>query len=76
MSKNGKETIREEEVVTAAEAAVIKGVTRRAVYDAIRDGRLIARRSNGIWLIRRTDLDAWEVVGHRPRAKPEDMTEQ
>jgi len=69
--KNGEEANSDKDrVVTAAEAATIKGVSRRAVYEAIRDGRLKARRSNGIWLIRIMHLDAWEVIGHRPRILP------
>lgn len=60
----------DQEWVSAAEAAVIKGVTRRAVYQAIRTGKLAARRFEGRWLIRWADLDAWRVVGHRPRRPP------
>lgn len=53
--------------VTGAEAAQIKGVSRVAVYKAIREGRLPAQRHGRIWFIRRTDLDQWQPVGKRRR---------
>ncbi len=55
-----------DEVMTAPVAAALKGVHRNSVHKAIKDGRLKATRSGKSWLIRRRDLDAWEVVGHRP----------
>jgi hypothetical protein len=76
MNKNGEEQdIDEARTYTAAEAAVIKRVTRRSVYDAIHTGRLAARRTNWIWLILGKDLKAWQVVGHRPRTQPDDVNE-
>lgn len=63
----------EENVITAPEAAAIKGVTRQAVYAAIRDGRLPSRQIGGgkVHLIQRSDLDDWHVVKHpkKPRGK-------
>jgi excisionase family DNA binding protein len=55
------------DVITAPEAARENGVNRVSVYKAIRDGRLSAVRSGRAYLIRRRDLDQWEVVGHRPQ---------
>jgi excisionase family DNA binding protein len=57
-----------DEVVTAPVAAGLKGVHRNSVHKAIKEGRLKATRSGKTWLIRRRDLDAWQVVGHRARA--------
>jgi excisionase family DNA binding protein len=54
-----------DEVVTAPAAAALKGVHRNSVLKAIRAGRLKATRCGKTWLIRRRDLDAWQVVGHR-----------
>lgn len=59
-------------VITATEAAAIKGVTRQAVYAAIKEGRLPARQSGNTHLILMSDLDNWHVVRHpkKPRKKP------
>jgi excisionase family DNA binding protein len=56
-----------DEVVTAPVAAALKGVHRNSVHKAIKEGRLKATRSGKTWLIRRDDLDAWQVIGHRPK---------
>src|SRR5437773_12236169 len=56
-----------DEVMTAPVAAALKGVHRNSVHNAIKDGRLKATRSGKSWLIRRRDLDAWQVLGHRPK---------
>src|SRR5947209_627594 len=61
-----------DEVITAPVAAALKGVHRNSVHKAIKEGRLKATRSGKTWLIRRRDLDAWQVIGHRPKAKPND----
>jgi excisionase family DNA binding protein len=53
--------------VTGAEAAQIKGVSRVAVYKAIREERIPAERHGRIWFIRRDDLDRWQPVGRRRR---------
>jgi len=58
-----------DEVMTAPVAAALKGVHRNSVHNAIKDGRLKATRSGKTWLIRRRDLDASQVVGHRPNAE-------
>ncbi len=56
-----------DEVMTAPVAAALKGVHRNSVHKAIKEGRLKATRSGKSWLIRRRDLDAWQVLGHRPK---------
>jgi len=58
---------RAKDVMTTGEAAEIKGVTRQAVHAAIQAGRLKAEQHGKVWLIRRRDLDRWDVVGHRPK---------
>ena len=58
-----------DEVMTAPVAAALKGVHRNSVHRAIKEGRLKATRSGKSWLIRRRDLDAWQVIGHRPTQK-------
>jgi excisionase family DNA binding protein len=69
----------EENVITAPEAAAIKGVTRQAVYAAIRDGRLPSRQigEGKVHLIQRSDLDEWHVVKHpkKPRRPKQQPTE-
>jgi excisionase family DNA binding protein len=58
-------------MVTTGEAAQIKGVTRQAVHAAIVSGKLKAVQSGKFWLIRRKDLEKWEIHGHRPRKTTE-----
>lgn len=48
-----------DEWITAVRAARIKGVAQQTITKACREGRLRCSRSNGTWLIRRVDLDAW-----------------
>lgn len=57
------------ELITAAEAAALKGVTRQAVYAAIREGRLPSRQfgDGKTHLIRRGDVERWHVYRHRPK---------
>jgi excisionase family DNA binding protein len=57
----------EEEFLTVTDAAKVKGVSRQAIWAAISDKRLTAKLYGRFYLIRRADLEAWEVVGHRPR---------
>lgn len=56
-----------DEVVTAPEAARLKGVAESSIRRAIQDGRLAGLRRGHVYLVRRADLDAWQPVGHRPR---------
>jgi excisionase family DNA binding protein len=63
-----------DEIITAPVAAAEKGVHRNSVHRAIREGRLKAYRSGKTYLIRRRDLDAWKVVGHRPARTPPPST--
>lgn len=54
------------EVLVVKAVAQMKGVTTQAVYEAIRDGRLKARKLHGTWLIDRRDAEAWEVRRRPP----------
>lgn len=54
-------------LLSVKEAAEAKGISINGVYLAISSGRLKAYRTKQPILIRRRDLDAWEVVGHRPK---------
>jgi len=62
-----------DEVMTAPVAAALKGVHRNSVHKAIKKGRLKATRSGKSWLIRRRDLDAWQVNGHRRKNSAADL---
>jgi len=55
------------EVVTVEEAAVIKGVLPGTVRKRIQRKHLDAVKKGGVWLIRRRDLDAWQVRGTTDR---------
>jgi excisionase family DNA binding protein len=63
-----------DEVMTAPVAAALKGVHRNSVHKAIKEGRLKATRSGKTWLIRRRDLDAWQVIGHRPKSSTDGLS--
>jgi excisionase family DNA binding protein len=56
-----------EEWITAKEAAARKGIHRNNIARAIREGRLKGVMVGGRYLIRRSDLEQWEPVGHRPK---------
>ena len=55
------------DVLTAEQAAEIKGVTRRAIYDAIHTGKIKADRFGRTWLIKREELDKYKP--HQPGRK-------
>jgi excisionase family DNA binding protein len=59
----------ENPMLTAAEAAERKGVTKQAVYAAIKEGRLPARRFGKSHILLRRDVDAWHVVKHGPKPR-------
>jgi excisionase family DNA binding protein len=56
------------DVLTAPEAAAVKGVHRNSVLKAIRKGYLQARKSGRSWIIDRGSLDRWEPRGRGDRA--------
>lgn len=45
--------------LTVSEAAALLGIRRETVYEAVRAGRLPARRSGRDWLVTRADVDAY-----------------
>jgi excisionase family DNA binding protein len=51
----------ESEWMSAAEVAIMTGISREAVGKAARLRRLPARRVGGRWLIRREDAEAWHA---------------
>jgi hypothetical protein len=54
-------------MLAVMEAVVEKKVHPHSVRLASRDGRLPAVRKGSIGFIARSDLDRWQVVGHRPK---------
>lgn len=42
-----------------ADAVKVSGLGRSALYEEIREGRLVARKARGRTLILRADLEAW-----------------
>ena len=44
------------EVVTVQEAAIIKGISVRAIRQQCEQGKLKCRKANGTWLILRSSL--------------------
>jgi excisionase family DNA binding protein len=67
MERAGIEPQSPYDVLTAPEAAVVKGVHRNSVLKAIRKGYLQARKSGRSWIIDRLSLDRWEPRGHGRR---------
>lgn len=55
----------EDEFLTLAQAAQLKGVTRKAVYDAIKAGRLQSRYMLGRMILLKGDVITWKIVGRR-----------
>jgi excisionase family DNA binding protein len=59
--------------VLVSEAASELKMSHVSVWRHIRDKRLPARRLGPIWLIKRTDLDAFKAKD-RPRGRPRKQT--
>ena len=57
------------DLLTARQAAQLKGCSEKAVYEAINKKRLPADRVGPVWLVSRRAVEAWVLIGHRP-AKP------
>jgi excisionase family DNA binding protein len=55
------------ELMTVDEAAALKGVTRAAVYAAVKAGRLPHERVLRRIGLRRADVDAWQPIAHGDR---------
>src|SRR6266849_6283540 len=58
-----------DDLVTAPEAARLKGVAESSIRRAIQEGRLPGFRKGRAYLIRRGDLDEWRPIGHRPQGR-------
>ena len=56
---------RNEQFLTLPEAAKMKKVSRQAVYDAIKAGKLPYHSTLGRRVIRKSDLRSWRIVGRR-----------
>jgi len=61
--------------IGVTDAAALKRVSRNAIHQAIRTGRLPARvalpptGAQGVWRIRREDLEAWEPATAEERGR-------
>lgn len=58
------------DLMTVEEAAAAKGVSIKTIYKAIDADRLPCVRLYRRVLIRRADVEAYQIVGHRPRIHP------
>jgi len=59
-----------DDFITQAEAARLRGVSRAAISDLIKRGKLKVSRKFGLPLLsRRAVLDYWPEVGGRPAKK-------
>lgn len=57
------------DLLTARQAARIKGCSENSIYKAIHAKRLPADRIGPVWMVSRQALDAWVLIGHRPAKK-------
>lgn len=58
-----------DDLISIIEAAKLKGVSRNAVYLAVKDGRLPHVMVVGHYALRRTDVLAWKPRGPKGRQK-------
>ena len=65
-----------ENLITVAEAAQLKGVSRSAIYKAISQGRLNARRVLGKVALDRNEVVAWIPLEFKGRNKGTPMSEE
>jgi hypothetical protein len=56
------------DMLSVAQAAAAKGITRQAIYLAIKQDRLSSHVINGRLLVRRQDLDAYTPAAAVPGA--------
>ena len=65
-----------EDLITVAEAAQLKGVSRSAIYKAISQGRLNARRVLGKIALDKNEVVAWIPLEFKGRNKGTPMSEE
>ncbi len=53
--------------ITPLEASVLKGVTRSAIYAAIKEGRLAHTRVLGRVALKKSDVAAWTPMSYKGR---------
>lgn len=63
------------DLLTARQAAQVKGCSEKAVYEAIQSKRLPADRVGPVWLVSRAAIEAWTLIGHRPAKKRRSTSE-
>lgn len=65
-----------DDLITIAEAARCKNVSRSAVYKAIAQGRLPAQSVLGHWALQTKDVEAWRPKERRGRRRGTPMSEE
>ncbi len=63
-------------LLTVTQAANLKGVTRSAVYAAIKDGRLAHRLVLGHFAVREADVLAWTPAPYMGRRKGTKLSDE
>lgn len=62
--------------ITASEAAKLKGVSRSAIYAAIRDGRLTSKELLGRMALNEAEVLAWTPAPRSGRKKGTPMSDE
>jgi excisionase family DNA binding protein len=57
----------EKQLLTPLEAAILKGVSRAAIYTAIKEGRLPHTRILGRIALKKSDVAAWTPMSYKGR---------
>ena len=65
-----------EDLVTIAQAAKMKGVSRSAIYLAIAEGRLPRQQVLGRLVLKRNNVEAWQPQPHNGRPKGIAMSQE
>lgn len=60
----------DDDLVTAIEAARIRGIHRNSILKAAEFGTLPGQKIAGRWVFKRSDVVNWKPIGHRRKKEP------
>ena len=65
-----------DQYLSVSQVANLKGVSRNAVYKAVREGRLVSTKLVGVVAIRRSDAEAWSARSRTGRKTGKPTSEE